>query len=327
VAVVSASIGMALSALGDGSDELMRNADVAMHVAKSRGHGHCVQYAAGMQTIASERLLLEADLREAVEREEFVVEYQPIVVLHTGEIVGAEALVRWVCRTRGVVSPGVFIPVAEETGLIVPIGRWVLQRACATAQEWTRVRGTPLRITVNVSARQLLDEHLVEDVRGALAESGLPASQLTLELTESSLMTDTALSLERLTSLKALGVSLAIDDFGTGYCSLAYLQRYPIDVLKIDKSFVDVLDQDDVGPVLAGVIVALGNTLQMHTVAEGIETELQRERVLALGCELGQGYLFSRPLAASAFDALLAARGSAAYAFTQPQKELSARAA
>lgn len=327
VAVVSASIGMALSTLGDGADDLMRNADVAMHVAKSRGHGHCVQYAAGMQTIASERLLLEADLREAVEREAFVLEYQPIVMLHTGEIIGAEALVRWACEKRGVVSPSVFIPVAEETGLIVPIGRWVLHHACTTAQQWTRVYGTPMRITVNLSGRQLLDAGLVEDVRRALSVSELPAAQLTLELTESALMADTSLSLERLTALKTLGVSLAIDDFGTGYSSLAYLQRYPIDILKIDKSFVDVLDQDEIGPVLAGVIVALGNTLQMHTVAEGIETALQRERILNLGCELGQGYLFSRPLAAGAFEALLADRGTATYSFTQRHHELSARAA
>ncbi len=326
-AVVSASLGMALSSIGDAADELMRHADVAMHVAKSRGQGHCVQYAADMHAIASERLLLEADLREAVDREQFVVEYQPLVVLESGEIIGAEALVRWACPKRGVVSPRVFVPVAEETGLIVPIGRWVLQRACVTAQEWTRTCGIPLRITVNLSARQLQDAGLVDDVRRALTLSGLPAKQLTLELTESSLMTDTALSVERLTALKALGVSLAIDDFGTGYSSLAYLQRYPIDILKIDKSFVDVLDEDGVGPVLAGVIVALGKTLQMHTVAEGIETEHQRERVKALGCQLGQGYLFSRPLSATAFERLLVDRGTAAYSFDQPHGELSARAA
>lgn len=326
-AVVSASIGMALSTLGDSADELMRNADVAMHVAKSRGQGHCVQYATDMHAIASERLLLEADLREAVDREQFVVEYQPIVVLESGEIVGAEALVRWACPKRGVVSPNVFVPVAEETGLIVPIGRWVLQRACTTAQEWTRIRGVPLRITVNLSARQLQDAGLVDDVQRALTLSGLPSAQLTLELTESSLMSDTVLAAERLTALKALGVSLAIDDFGTGYSSLAYLQRYPIDILKIDKSFVGVLDEDGVGPVLAGVIVALGKTLRMHTVAEGIETEYQRERVKALGCDLGQGYLFSRPLTPSAFERLLVDRGTAAYSFEQPHGDLSAKAA
>ena len=202
---------------------------------------------------------------------------------------------RWCCSDRGTVAPGLFIPIAEETGLIVPIGRWVLRRACNAAHEWEKERGIPMRITVNLSGRQLQEPSIVEDVRAALADSGLDASRLVLELTESMLMQNTELSMSRLLDLKALGVSLAIDDFGTGYSSLSYLQRYPIDILKIDKAFVDAIDKSGDGPVLASAIVALGETLRMTTVAEGIETDAQRDRLIQLGCELGQGYHFGRP--------------------------------
>ena len=307
---VNASIGIARSARGENTDELVRNADVAMYVAKTRGKGQHALFEPQMHKAALDRLVVEADLRRAIDHEEFILQYQPIVELATGDVIGAEALVRWMCRDRGMVPPGLFIPIAEETGLIVPIGRWVLRRACREAKRWSDERGLPARITVNLSGRQLQEPGIVDDVRQALADSGLAAGQLVLEITESMLMHDTDLSMARLNALKELGISLAIDDFGTGYSSLSCLQRYPIDILKIDKSFVDVIDKGGEGPVLASAIVALGATLRMITVAEGIETEAQLGHLLTLGCELGQGYLFAPPLDAEDFWHLLLARGA-----------------
>ncbi len=324
---VNASIGIARSQRGEGSDELVRNADVAMYVAKTRGKGQHVLFEPQMHQAALERLVVEADLRRAIENEEFFLQYQPIVELATGDIIGAEALVRWMCRDRGTVPPGVFIPIAEEPGLIVPIGRWVLRRACREAQRWTRDRGLACRITVNLSGRQLQDAQIVDDVRQALEESGLDPAQLVLEITESMLMHNTELSMERLMALKGLGVSLAIDDFGTGYSSLSYLQRYPIDILKIDKAFVEVIDQGGEGPVLAQAIVALGETLRMNTVAEGIETEAQRGALLGLGCELGQGYLFAPPLDAEEYWQLLVARGARGVSRSMRRRVMSGGAA
>ncbi|MCC6244443.1 MAG: EAL domain-containing protein [Gemmatimonadaceae bacterium] len=324
---ISASMGVARSGDSHGAEELLRNADVAMYVAKARGKGYCVVFEPPMHTMAYERLVVEADLRRAIDAEEFVLQFQPIVSLHSGEIIGAEALVRWACRDRGTVPPAVFIPIAEETGLIVPIGRWVLHEACRMAGQWEAERGLPTRISVNLSTRQLEYASLVDDVRAALDASRLDPSHLILELTESSLMKDTELSMQRLNALKAMGVSLAIDDFGTGYSSLSYLQRYPIDILKIDKAFVDVVDQDGEGPVLASAILALGETLRMYTVAEGIERSSQSERLQELGCELGQGFLFSRPLDAAAFYRLLTERGAQQlHPFTR-RTELRAKAA
>lgn len=324
---VSSSIGIARGNVGETSDELVRNADVAMYVAKTRGKGQAVLFEPQMHTAALERLVVEADLRRAIEREEFLVEYQPIVLLTTGEIIGAEALVRWCTRDRGTVAPGVFIPIAEETGLIVQIGRWVLRKACQTTVAWERERGIPMRITVNLSGRQLQEPGIVEDVRQALAESGLDPAHLVIEITESMLMHNTELSMDRLHALKALGVSLAIDDFGTGYSSLSYLQRYPIDILKIDKAFVDAIDKGGEGPVLASAIVALGETLRLNTVAEGIESDAQRAHLVILGCELGQGFLFAPPLGQDAFWRLLIARGAKSLESVRRPREASARAA
>ena len=324
---VNASIGIARSARGESTDELVRNADVAMYVAKSRGKGRHVLFEPEMHKAALDRLVVEADLRRAIEHEEFILQYQPIVELVTGDVIGAEALVRWMCRDRGTVPPGLFIPIAEETGLIVPIGRWVLRRACREAKRWSDERGIPVRITVNLSGRQLQEPGIVDDVRQALADSGLAAGQLVLEMTESMLMHNTELSMARLNALKELGISLAIDDFGTGYSSLSYLQRYPIDILKIDKAFVDVIDKGGEGPVLASAIVALGETLRMITVAEGIETEAQRGHLLTLGCELGQGYLFAPPLDAEDFWHLLLARGARTPYTMLRRREMSAQAA
>jgi diguanylate cyclase (GGDEF)-like protein len=324
---VNASIGIARSTRGEGSDELVRNADVAMYVAKTRGKGQHVLFEPQMHQAALERLVVEADLRRAIEHDEFFLQYQPIVQLATGDVIGAEALVRWKSRDRGTVPPGVFSPIAEETGLIVPIGRWVLRRACREAQRWTCERDFPCRITVNLSGRQLQDAQIVDDVRAALEESQLDPELLVLEITESMLMHNTELSMQRLVALKELGVSLAIDDFGTGYSSLSYLQRYPIDILKIDKAFVEVIDQGGEGPVLAQAIVALGETLRMRTVAEGIETEAQRGALLRLGCELGQGYLFAPPLDAEDYWPLLVARGVRSSVDSMRRRALSADAA
>lgn len=307
---VSASIGIARTEDGATSDELVRNADVAMYIAKTRGKGCYVLFEPQMHAAALERLDLEADLRRATERNEFFLQYQPIIALNGGEVCGTEALVRWRRAGRGTVPPIVFIPVAEETGLIVEIGRWVLQEACRQGARWTQERGVPVRVTVNLSGRQLQEPGIVADVRDALCDSGFTPADLVLEITESILMQHVDVSLERLTQLKQLGVSLAIDDFGTGYSSLSYLQRYPIDILKIDKAFVDTIDKGGDGAVLASAIVALGETLRLDTVAEGIETEAQRGMLMELGCEFGQGFLFAPPLSPDDLSGLMRLRGT-----------------
>jgi EAL domain-containing protein (putative c-di-GMP-specific phosphodiesterase class I) len=265
-----------------------------------------------MHAAALQLLDMQADLSRAIDLDEFFLVYQPIVELATGHVIGAEALVRWRSPERGVVPPGVFIPLAEDTGQIVAIGRWVLRRACCEARRWTDERGVPVRISVNLSGRQLQSPEIMDDVRMALEESGLDPSQLVLELTESMAMQNTDLTMARLTALKALGVAIAIDDFGTGYSSLSYLQRFPVDILKIDKAFVDVVEQGADGSVLAMAIVGLSETLRMTAVAEGIETESQRQKLLSLGCAFGQGYLFAPALSTEEFWPLLLSRGARA---------------
>ena len=294
----SASIGIASADPDHTASDLLRNADMAMYIAKQSGKGQYRRYEARMHTEALERLELEADLRHAIERNEFTLRYQPIVLLHTGEIAGVEALVRWNHPTRGMMSPLTFIPLAEETGLIVPLGRWVVREACRQAVGWQPLRpeGHPLTLTINISGHQLQGEHVVEDVRRALSDSGLDPRQLVLEITESVLMQQSETILERLHALKALGVRLAIDDFGTGYSSLGYLQRFPIDILKIDKSFVDDVGRGDTESALARAVIALGETLQLQTIAEGIELKQQLSGLQDLGCELGQGFFFDKPI-------------------------------
>jgi diguanylate cyclase (GGDEF)-like protein/PAS domain S-box-containing protein len=308
---VGASIGIACASDGDGAEELLRNADVAMYRAKHGGRGRHEVFEPSMYADVVNRLEVEAELRHAVEQlevaNEFCVLYQPIVELSDGEVNGVEALVRWMHPRRGMVSPIQFIPTAESTGLIVPLGRWVLREACRQAAAWQHLRAAdaPLTITVNISGRQLQDPALVTDVAAALADSGLSPYNLVLEITESVIMQRTDETLGALHALKALGVRLAIDDFGTGYSSLAYLQRFPIDILKIDKSFVDGVAAGGTDAALARTIIALGDMLSLRCVAEGIEEADQRAHLRDLGCTLGQGYYFARPMAPAALAVLL----------------------
>jgi diguanylate cyclase (GGDEF)-like protein/PAS domain S-box-containing protein len=296
---VAASIGIARGVGGITANDLLRNADAAMYAAKTRGKGQYAIFEPSMHAAIVARLELEADLRNALSNDQFRVYYQPIVSLLTGRLTGMEALLRWEHPARGMVLPREFVPFAEETGLIVPIGNWVLREATRQAAGWQRqFPGIgALTMTVNLSGRQLREASLPQDVRAALADAGLPGSRLALEITESVLMQDTEATLVRLQALKALGVSLAIDDFGTGYSSLGYLQRFPIDILKIDKSFVDSIASGDESPALARAVIALGDSLELRTVAEGVERAAQVDELRAMGCEFGQGYHFAEPMA------------------------------
>ncbi len=302
--VVTASLGIAVAAPGMTASELMRNADMAMYTAKSRGKARSEQFETRMHREALDRLELEADLRRALERGELMVLYQPIVSLDHARIAGMEALIRWNHPRRGLLYPSQFIPLAEETGLIAALGEWVIREGCRQATEWdARWRTpTPRVLTVNVSGQQLQDPGFVDAVRRALVQSGLRPECLVLEITESVLMQRTETMLERLTQLKAVGVRLAIDDFGTGYSSLSYLQRFPIDILKIAKSFVDDIGRDRGQPALARAIIALAENLGLTTIAEGIELREQWQALRALGCDLGQGYFFARPISAAAME-------------------------
>jgi diguanylate cyclase (GGDEF)-like protein/PAS domain S-box-containing protein len=318
---VQASIGLAAAGVSgdggtglidedgeDGAEQLMRNADLAMYKAKSAGGSGFASYHPQMLAGLVERLELEADLRLALERGELQLHYQPTIELATNRVVGFEALVRWQHPTRGLISPLDFIPIAEGTGLIVPLGRWVIAEACRQAVEWG-VRDPdamqPVKMAVNVSVRQFDRADLPAVVGEVLAETGMPAGQLCLEMTESVLMTDTEENLAALVRLKALGISLAIDDFGTGYSSLAYLRRFPVDTLKIDRSFVEQLGEQDDDAALARTIVQLGRSLGMSTVAEGIEEYGQLAALREMGCTYAQGYYFSRPVPAAEAGRLL----------------------
>ena len=307
---IGASLGIATAVDGDAADELLRNADVAMYMAKTRGKGRYEQFAPEMHAMALERIELETDLRHAIEHEQLVLHYQPIVILETGAITGVEALVRWEHPTRGLLPPAQFIGVAEETGLILPLGAWVLRAACHQAEQWRQRRGpgAPLAITVNVSGRQLQSLHFIDEVRSVLADTGLEPHALILELTESVLTDQTDTVLATLRALKAVGVRLAIDDFGTGYSSLSYIQRFPIDILKIAKPFVDDVTEGTNGAsgrALAQAVITLGATLAVRTIAEGIELPEQLVRLQELGCDLGQGFHFSRPVPPADLETLL----------------------
>jgi diguanylate cyclase (GGDEF)-like protein len=308
---VGASVGVALSADGtlDGQ-ELLRNADLAMYRAKALGGNGLVVFEQGMHAALEDRLTLVSEMREALAADRFALHYQPIVHLATGSLHGVEALMRWERPGHGFMAPATFIPLAEECGLIVPIGRWVLNEALRQAREWKgrSSSGRIPQVSVNLSARQLHHPDLVAGVAAALSMAGIPASLLTLEITETALMLDRDGAGRTLRELRQLGVRLALDDFGTGYSSLSFLRHFPIDVLKIDKSFVDGLTVGSEDSAVARAIIELGRSLGMQTVAEGIETEEQRQHLLALGCELGQGYHFHRPLPAPAVEQLFEAQ-------------------
>jgi len=310
---VSASIGVATASPGDTADDLLRNADVAMYAAKRRGKGRSETYELRMYADVRERLEMEAALRTALETNQLSLHFQPIVSLKTGALYGVEALVRWDHPTRGHLLPQSFITLAEETGLIVPLGAWVLTEACRQVQEWRALfPETPLCVSVNISGRQLQGGGVTCALREALATTGASADGVVLEITESVLMQQTDTVQERLWELKSLGVRLAIDDFGTGYSSLSYLQRFPIDILKIAKPFVDDVGSGTEKSALARAIVGLGETLKLRTIAEGIERGDQRAALLELGCDLGQGHYFSRALPPDGIARLLTARRAAA---------------
>jgi diguanylate cyclase (GGDEF)-like protein/PAS domain S-box-containing protein len=292
---VRTSIGIAQGAFGTRAEDVLRNADVAMYRAKQTGKGNYALFESAMHAAAITRLDLEADLRRAISAGEIIVHYQPLVRLDDREMVGAEALVRWNRPGHGLIPPRHFIPVAEDTGLILDIGRHVLTEACRQVGSWRGDRGRPLRVSVNLSTRQLLDAGLVPMVERVIGDAGVDPAAVTLEITESMLIEDLDTTLPKLTALTDLGINLAIDDFGTGYSSLGYLRQLPVAMLKIDKSFVDRLDNPE-DAALVRTIVDLGHVLRLTTVAEGIETEAQRRALAGFGCQLGQGYLFAPPL-------------------------------
>ena len=293
---------------GSEAEGLLSSADTAMYRAKEGGKDRHAAYEVGMRARASERLGLEADLRRALEREEFVLRYQPEVDLRSGRTVGVEALVRWQHPERGLVSPSEFVPLAEETGLIVPIGRWVLGEACHKARVLRgRLPGgvgeageVPPTIFVNLSVRQFRHRGLVEEVAEALREAGLEPEALALEITESAVMGDAPEAVVTLRGLKALGVGLAVDDFGTGYSSMNYLKRFPVDHLKVDRSFVSGLGRSREDEAIVSGVVGLAHALGLGVIAEGVETESQLARLQEMGCETAQGYHFAEPLSGEA---------------------------
>jgi diguanylate cyclase (GGDEF)-like protein len=304
----TASIGVAVGQYGS-PDTLLRDADLALYTAKAAGKDRYALFDASMSTNADGRLELEGDLSAAIQGEQFVLHYQPIYDLPTHTVVGVEALIRWRHPTRGIVAPDDFIPLAEEVGLVVPVGRWVLGEACRQAAIW-HAEGHEVCIFVNVSAHQLDRDGFAEDVRRALEESGIEPSTLALEITETTLMRDVAAACERLEEIKALGVRVAIDDFGTGYASLSHLQRMPVDILKIDQSFVAALTEGGRGRELLSAILGVGRALSLAVIAEGIETQQQMDTLQEMGCEKVQGFLMGRPSVADVVELLFDAEES-----------------
>jgi len=325
---VTASIGVAFGAAGEKQAEnLLRNADVAMYRAKSDGKSRYVMFDDSMRTDSLARLELENDLRRAIAEGELRVHYQPIVSMPSGRVEEVEALVRWQHPQRGLIAPDEFIPVAEETGLIVPLGQWVLDVACRQVAVWHNefAAGPPLMLSVNLSPRQFQLPHLADDVARTLRETGLAPSCLKLEITEGVLMLNVETTAATLRRLKDLGVKLAIDDFGTGYSSLSYLKQLPLDVLKIDRSFISGLGQKPEDSAIVQTIISLAKSLALTVIGEGIETEAQAGLLGAWGCNCGQGYFFGRPLDHAATESVLrsAERSNLIVAFSNRDVEMA----
>jgi diguanylate cyclase (GGDEF)-like protein/PAS domain S-box-containing protein len=307
-------IGIAISTGGEETaEDLLGNGAVALRNARTYEGGYAI-FDPEMHADAVQRIEFEAELRTALEESQFLVYYQPTIDLATGRLTGVEALVRWQHPSRGIVGPVEFIPLAEEIGLIVPLGKWVLREACHQVSVWQNdfPADDPITLSVNLSGRQLRHTNLLRDVADALEDSGLLPSRLILEITESVLMTDTAATLNRLFQLRSLGVKLAIDDFGTGYSSLARLRRFPVEILKIDKSFVDGVVTEPTASALVDAMIRIAKTLKLETIAEGVERPEQADRLRALQCDIGQGYLFSRPLPSDQMTSFLRDRANAA---------------
>jgi diguanylate cyclase (GGDEF)-like protein len=303
---VGVSVGIATGSSGENPDVLLRNADVAMYESKGRARGSWLHFDPAMHTSLMDRVTLEADLHEAIERNQLSLVYQPIVDLASGRVISFEALLRWTHPRRGPVAPAIFVPVAEECDLILVLGRWVMREACRRAAAWKSPPGEPaVTIAVNLSAKQIQQPTLQTEVEQVLRESGLDPERLILEITETAIMKDTESTLTRLKELKKLGIRLAIDDFGTGYSSLSYPQQFPVDVLKIDHSFTDALVRGPNEAALVRTIIALADMLGLRTVAEGVEEPDQEAQLKLLGCTSAQGYLFGYPVGADAVSEML----------------------
>jgi diguanylate cyclase (GGDEF)-like protein/PAS domain S-box-containing protein len=320
----SVSIGIALSTIGyEHPDDVLRDADTAMYRAKMSGKARHEVFDRAMHARALNLLQMETDLRRAIERDELVLHYQPIITLDTGVISGFEALIRWCHPEKGFISPIDFIPIAEETGLIIPIGKWVLEEACRRVKDWEErfpeYRG--LQVSVNLSGRQFAQPDLCEMVKETLDRYGINPRSIKLEITESMMMENVEGAIKMLQQLRALGIELSMDDFGTGYSSLSYLRRFPISTLKIDRSFVSQMSDDNEAAEIVKTIIMLAKNLNMNVIAEGIETEKQRNQLYMLRCQYGQGYLFSRPLESSDATAIL--RGNKVFASDLPELNLT----
>ncbi|MFZ2407374.1 MAG: EAL domain-containing protein, partial [Methylobacter sp.] len=303
---ISVSIGISIYP-NDGQDaeSLIKSADTAMYYAKENGRNSFKFFEPNMNALAVQRQSIEASLRHALERHEFVLYYQPKINLHSGAIVGVEALIRWQHPERGLLQPTQFVPIAEDCGLILPIGRWVLREACLQARIWQQAGLSPITVAVNTSALEFRDKGFLENIRATLEDTNLEPRYLELELTESVLMRDADSTDSVLHALSDLGIKLAIDDFGTGYSSLSYLRQFPIDTLKIDQSFVERMFSNPDDATIVSAVISMGKSLSKHVIAEGVETKEQSAFLLAQHCDEGQGFYFGRPLVAKALGALL----------------------
>lgn len=305
---VSASIGIAFATHSSDADSLIAAAGTAMHSAKDRGHSRCEVFSTSAHARVLHRVRTESQLRDAISKDQLRVFYQPIVSVMNGAVTGFEALLRWNHPEHGLVAPGEFVPIAEDSGLIIPIGRWVMEQACAQLAEWDRCENAPGRLSmaVNVSGRQVLDDDLVGVTNEILDQVALDASQLILEITESSLLDDFGDSLDVFHKLRSLRVRLALDDFGTGYSALGYLRRLPFDVLKLDRSFTANLERTPADSQIAGAVIEMARAISMTVIGEGVETAAQLACLRRLGCHLAQGFYFGRPMPSADVTALLA---------------------